>query len=131
VLVNNVVFDFEERAAYEIVVRVEDGIGGVMEEVITIAIIDVEPEEVEIISGFTPDNDRMNDTWEIPGLVSYPRCIVEVYNSWGQQVFFSRGYRKSWDGTYKNEAVPVGTYYYIIDLDNGQPPITGNIAVMR
>ena len=131
VLVSNEVFDFEEREEFEIVVRVEDGNGGVVEEVITIVVIDVEPEEIEVISGFTPDNDRMNDTWEIPGLVSYPRCTVAVYNSWGQQVFFSRGYQRPWDGTYKNKDVLVGTYYYIIDLDNGQPSLTGNIAVMR
>ncbi len=130
-MISEVVFDFEESTTYEIHVRAEDGNGGVIEEVITIAVIDVEPEEIEIISGFTPDNDRMNDTWEIPGLVSYPRCTVAVYNSWGQQVFFSRGYQRPWDGTYKNNDVPVGTYYYIIDLDNGEPPITGDITVMR
>lgn len=130
-LTSNSIFDFEEKGEYEIVVRVDDGNEGILEERITIFVLDVEPEEIEIVSGFTPDHDRMNDTWEIPGLSSYPRCTVAVYNSWGQQVFFSRGYAKPWDGTYQNRDVPVGTYYYVIEIDNGQPSITGNIAVMR
>ncbi len=130
-LKTNAEFDFEEKSEYEIRIRVEDEKGDSLEESFTILVIDVEPEEVAVISGFTPDNDRVNDTWEIPGLGGYPDCTVEVYNSWGQRVFFSNGYQQPWDGTFKNTDVPVGTYYYIIDLNNGEPPITGDITVMR
>jgi gliding motility-associated-like protein len=129
--VTNTVFDFEEKSEYEIRIRVEDASGEAFDEVFTISVIDIEPEEIAVISGFTPDNDRMNDTWEIPGLASYPECTVEVYNSWGHRIFFSKGYQQSWDGTYENRDIPVGTYYYIIDLKNGEPPITGDITVMR
>jgi gliding motility-associated-like protein len=44
---------------------------------------------------------------------------VEVYNQWGQQLFFSKGYADPWDGTYQDELVPDGTYFYVITLNAG------------
>ncbi|RYY28048.1 MAG: PKD domain-containing protein [Sphingobacteriaceae bacterium] len=64
---------------------------------------------------FTPNNDSVNDTWNIKYLDSYPDCTVEIYNRFGQQVFYSLGYPVAWDGRYKGEALPVGVYYYIIN----------------
>ena len=58
---------------------------------------------------------------------------VEVYNRWGAQVFSSKGYtsEKRWDGTYKGKDVPIGTYYYVIRLNDGSKPITGHVTIVR
>lgn len=80
---------------------------------------------------FTPNGDGINDTWKIPALESYPGNTVEVYNRYGQVIFSSRGYSIPWDGTYKDKAVPSGTYYYIIDPKNGRSPIKGFVDVVR
>ncbi len=80
---------------------------------------------------FSPNGDTVNDKWEIPGLVTYPGCVVSVYTRNGQMVFTSIGYGKQWDGTYNGKQVPDGTYYYTIDLKNGDPMMSGYVMVVR
>lgn len=80
---------------------------------------------------FTPNADGINDTWNILNIDEYPGCTVNIYNRWGQSVFSSIGYGKSWDGKYRGVVLPVSTYYYIIDLKNGSKPYSGNITIVR
>ncbi|HMG67543.1 MAG TPA: PKD domain-containing protein, partial [Chitinophagaceae bacterium] len=80
---------------------------------------------------FSPNHDGVHDTWEIPYLGSYPGCIVDVYNRYGQLIHHSVGYDKPWDGTVNGRVVPVGTYYYIIDPKNGRQKMSGYVDVIR
>jgi gliding motility-associated-like protein len=88
-------------------------------------------EKITIPNTFSPNNDGINDYFDIKNLVTYPDCSVLIYNRYGQQVFQSTGYPKPWDGTNNGSPVPVGTYYYIIDLKDGQPKIAGWVLVVR
>jgi gliding motility-associated-like protein len=89
----------------------------------------------KIYTGFTPNGDGVNDTWVIPHAFEYGDKIeIQVFNRWGQRLFYRRGYGGSneWDGTYKGKPVPVGTYYYIITLDDGKSePFTGTVTIIR
>ena len=76
---------------------------------------------IQIGGVFTPNGDGPNDTWEIPGIENYPDATVEIFNRWGQQIFYSNGYNSPWNGTYNNERLPTGDYFYIIDLGDGNP----------
>jgi gliding motility-associated-like protein len=80
---------------------------------------------------FSPNGDGINDTWIIPGLETYPESIVSVYNRTGQLVFRTRSVDKIWDGMYNGKPVPVGTYYYVIDLAVSRPPVSGWVLVVR
>ena len=82
-------------------------------------------------TGITPNGDGINDTWKINGLANCADCLVEVYNRWGQRVFSSTGYEQEWDGTYNNELLPAGTYYYVVDFKNGKPASKGAITIMK
>ena len=90
-----------------------------------------------IPTAFTPNNDNQNDRWEIVGLDSkYPTNSVRIFNRWGELLFESLEGKYSnneWDGTYKGEALPVGSYYYIIELakDNSNEPINGTVSIIR
>lgn len=87
-----------------------------------------------IYSGFTPNNgDDINNFWDIDYTEYYPGIIVMVFNRWGKQIFSSEGYsdEQRWDGTYNGKDVPTGTYYYIIDLGDGSPPISGTVTILR
>ena len=68
-----------------------------------------------ISNAFTPNGDRLNDFWIIKGIEDLPECEVSVYNSWGELIFYSKGYTTSWDGKYKGKEVPGGMYLYSIN----------------
>jgi len=86
---------------------------------------------LKIPNTFTPNDDGINDTWNIANIDSYPGCTVNIYTRWGQNVFSSVGYGKSWDGRYKGTLLPVSTYYYIIDLKNDSRPYSGSVTIIR
>jgi gliding motility-associated-like protein len=87
-----------------------------------------------VYSGFTPNGDGDNDVWNLPFVSEYPSAVVRVYNRWGELIFESEnGYPNPWDGKHEGADVPVGTYYYVIELNDGAfpEPISGPITIMR
>jgi gliding motility-associated-like protein len=98
--------------------------------------VNVIPCNLIIPSAFTPNNDGDNDVWSIYGLDSqYPENIVRVYNRWGELLYESLPgtyTSKPWDGKYKEASLPVGSYYYVIDLSNGadQEPLNGIVSII-
>jgi gliding motility-associated-like protein len=87
--------------------------------------------EVKVPNAFSPNNDGINDKWEIQYLESYPGCTIDVFNRYGQTVFHSTGYNKPWDGTYNGTPLPVATYYWVINPKNGRQAITGSVTIIR
>jgi gliding motility-associated-like protein len=85
----------------------------------------------EIPNVFTPNNDGINDTWQIKSLAGYADCDVEIFNRYGQLVYRSTGYNKPWDGTVNGKPVPAATYYYIINLKFGLKPFSGFVDIVR
>lgn len=88
-------------------------------------------QNIFIPNTFTPNGDGINDNWVIKSLENYPNCTVAIYNRWGEKLYSSIGYPIPWDGTYKGANLPVGTYYYIINLKTGVNPISGWVAIVK
>jgi gliding motility-associated-like protein len=80
---------------------------------------------------FTPNADGVNDLWELPFLTRYPNCTVNIYNRYGSIIHQSTGYPTPWDGTFKGQPLPAGTYYYVIKLSNNMKPLSGPITILR
>jgi gliding motility-associated-like protein len=80
---------------------------------------------------FSPNGDGINDTWKIKYLGTYPDAIVDVFNRYGQLVFHSIGYNTEWDGKYNGVDLPLGTYFYIIKLNQQKIPLNGSITILR
>ncbi|RZM13423.1 MAG: gliding motility-associated C-terminal domain-containing protein, partial [Pedobacter sp.] len=80
---------------------------------------------------FSPNGDGINDRWVIPNLESYPGCVIQLFNRYGQQVYRIVNYTTPWDGRINGKDAPVGTYYYIIDPKNGRKPMTGYVDIIR
>ena len=82
-------------------------------------------EECNIIipTAFTPDNDMVNDIWELENIDNiYPNNKVFIYNRWGNQIFESEkgAYsQRPWDGRFNGNALPVASYYYIVVFNDG------------
>lgn len=106
---------------------------GISKDTLVVAISDCSGFQADIPNLFTPNSDGKNDVFVIPNLsVLYPECSVKIYNRWGGLVFESEGYTLSWDGTYKGENVPMGTYFYHIELnDASSTELNGAISIIR
>lgn len=89
--------------------------------------------EIKIPNGFSPNGDGKNDQWIIDNITQFPDCIVEVYNRWGELLFYSTGYTTPFDGRFQGKDLPVGTYYYIINLNHPAytKPYTGPLTIFR
>jgi gliding motility-associated-like protein len=88
--------------------------------------------KIKLVNTFTPNNDGINDTWEIKGLEEYKNCQVEIFNRWGAKVFSSTGYPQPWNGlSATGEELPVATYYYIIYLNKEEAPVAGSVTIVR
>jgi gliding motility-associated-like protein len=75
----------------------------------------------KIPGAFSPNGDGVNDSWAIKGLQNDPQCKVLVFNRNGAMVFESNtGYTRPWDGRYQGRDLPVGVYFYLLNLSNGQ-----------
>jgi gliding motility-associated-like protein len=113
---------------YQVVVT--DSNGCIGSDEITIQLIP----EISYPSGFSPNKDGINDKWTIDQIDQYPNCVVEIYNRWGVLLFQSpAGYPEEWDGRKNSKELPIGTYYYIIELNDPKfkNPITGPITIIR
>ncbi|WP_299759247.1 gliding motility-associated C-terminal domain-containing protein [uncultured Pontibacter sp.] len=86
---------------------------------------------VDIPNTFTPNQDGINDTWEIENIDKYSNCKVQIFNQWGNVVFSSEGYKQPWDGRQNGNPLPMATYYYIIKLDQNEKPLTGSVTIVK
>ena len=88
-------------------------------------------EDLTIFSGFSPNDDGVNDTFIILGLESLPGNRLMVFNRWGNQVYDSVSeYDNQWDGSWEGKDLPDGTYFYIFDMGDGEK-VSGYLQINR
>jgi gliding motility-associated-like protein len=86
----------------------------------------------DMMNVFTPNGDGVNDTWFVRNLDLYPNAKIEVFDRWGRLVFHKNGgYENDWTGKWKGNPLPMDSYYYIIDLKNGEEPLQGTVTIVR
>ena len=85
-----------------------------------------------IPNAISPNDDLINDVWNIGMIELYPQMEIKIFNRWGEALWRSeKGYPKPWDGKSKGTELPIDSYHYIIDLHNGSKPIVGNVTIVR
>lgn len=87
-----------------------------------------------IPTAISPNADEANDEWLITGLDNYDYSIVRVYNRWGNIVFESENNIIVWDGTRNGKPLPIGTYYYVIEVSaivESKTSFAGHVTLMR
>ena len=83
-----------------------------------------------IMTLFTPNGDGYNDFWVINGMKSLGTCSVQVFDSWGSQVYSKDDYQNTWDGHSDNGELPSGPYYFVVRFANGQL-FKGTVNILR
>ena len=71
--------------------------------------------ELDIPNTFTPNNDGVNDTWQISGIEAFPKAEISVFDRYGHNVYQSVGYSSPFDGRKNGRPLAAGAYYYVID----------------
>ncbi|MBA3705983.1 MAG: gliding motility-associated C-terminal domain-containing protein, partial [Bacteroidetes bacterium] len=123
----NPIADPKITTTYKVIVTSAQGCTSIDSVVVTVT------PTIVFTNGITPNGDGTNDEWIIDNIDQFPDCMVEVYNRWGELLFQSEGYQEKWNGSFKGKPLPIGTYYYIINLNDPLFPdaFTGPITILR
>ncbi len=125
------------NGTYTITQVVSDNYGCKDTAVAFIKILNVSNEIAQLIpNAISPNGDGKNDVWRLDFInVYYPDAEIEIFNRWGERIFYSRGYNNVWDGSYNGDPLPVGTYYYVINLHDKDPSkqsiFKGSILILK
>lgn len=87
--------------------------------------------KVEIPNTFTPNGDGVNDRWLIPSIEGYDKVKLRVVNRYGQLVFETTDAKQTWDGKADGKALPAGTYYYTLYINDDKKGYSGWVLLAR
>ncbi len=86
-----------------------------------------------IPGAFSPNNDGINDSFEVKGVISSAYEIT-IFNHWGTAIFYSNDPAINWDGNVKGSKSVPGTYVYRIryrDVSGENLTKEGAVVLMR
>ena len=84
-------------------------------------------------NAFSPNQHELNDQFEVHGL-GIKEYHLTIYNRWGEKVYETHDLGPAWDGTYKGEPAPEGTYLYSIQATGTEGDILneqGTLELVR
>ncbi len=91
-----------------------------------------------IYNEFSPNADGINDVFYIECIDEYPNNLLQIFNRWGTKVFERRNYSNDWSGISEakttiqtEEKLPVGTYFYLLELGDGNPMKSGWLYISK
>jgi gliding motility-associated-like protein len=107
-------------------------------------LFEVEPTPIYPEKYFTPNDDGVNETWNIENLNMYPAYIVEIFDRYGKRLFvqrvgsFNTGGNTvdgdeftGWDGMYNGHPMPSDDYWYLITVEEIRKQYTGHFTLKR
>jgi gliding motility-associated-like protein len=97
--------------------------------------------DVKVYNGVSPNNDGMNDFFKITCLEHFPQNLVRIYNRAGVMVWEQEGYdiftEKRFEGisnrglSILGTELPIGTYFYVIEKNDGSKAKVGYLELKR
>lgn len=89
-------------------------------------------ENIWVPTAISPNQDptHANETWQIRGLRGYKEYTVNVYNRYGNVVHHQKYPYDPWDGMRNGVPMPVGTYYWVIEV-KGLDNYSGTLTIIR
>ena len=84
---------------------------------------------------FTPNDDGQNDTWQVVLGPDEQLASLRIYDQLGRVVFATSNSNTSWDGTFQNQPLPQGAYYFSLTTTTNNSSqsrsTTGSVALIR
>ena len=130
---NGELIDYEESDIQKLTVQVTDNGASNLtaEAVITIEIYDVIETTLQYTNYISPNGDGHNDYWVIENAYLYADCSVMIYDGNGNIILDRKGYDNGWNGIYKGDELPSGTYFFIINCGDENMLYKGFITLIR
>jgi gliding motility-associated-like protein len=66
-------------------------------------------------TAFTPNGDNLNDIFNVYGQY-IEEFEMDIYNRWGELMFTTSQIDEGWDGKYKGNTMPEGTYTFVAKI---------------
>jgi gliding motility-associated-like protein len=90
---------------------------------------------IGVPNAFTPNNDGRNDFFRPHNALKADNYSFQVFNRWGQQVFYSRNWKDKWDGRINGALQGTGVYVWMLSYthrDTGKPVFQkGTVTLIR
>jgi gliding motility-associated-like protein len=80
---------------------------------------------------FSPNNDGINDLWEINDMKNFPNSSASIYDRYGKLIIILNASKYSWDGNFNNNPLPADDYWFRLKLDNSKPEVKGHFSLKR
>lgn len=66
-------------------------------------------------TGFTPNGDNLNDLFNVFGqyIIDFE---MNIFNRWGELLYTTADLEQGWDGTFRGNPMPEGTYTFVADI---------------
>jgi gliding motility-associated-like protein len=103
----------------------------------TVKFLDIKDDlNVFIPNTFTPNNDGINDLFQVKGIGFKPESfLLDIYDRGGHIVFSTKDQAKGWDGYVKGQIAQEGTYIYKLRLigqnGEGRKEYTGYVNLLK
>ncbi|GAB2626394.1 hypothetical protein GCM10026987_24530 [Belliella aquatica] len=121
----------EGRTTFKVVVRVIDRDFNMLEKVFIIERSRKSVSSIEVFNAFTPEGDGKNDTWGVLDLRYYRGVRIQVFDRGGERLFYTENPDIRWDGTFNGKELPVGTYYWTIEVGETGEVRKGMLNLLR
>ena len=84
----------------------------------------------------TPNGDGINDTWNIKNIESVENVEIHIFNRWGDSIYRTTttgtnyaNNTEQWDGRFNGKDLPLGTYVYLLIVDDKE--YNGTVTIVR
>lgn len=109
-----ITYTFTKSGTYNITVFSENELCASETQSYEVRVIECRISSIYVPNSFTPNKDRLNDTWyPVPNNIK--DMTVSVYTRWGGLVYKTNDPELEWDGTFGGMESPVGVYVYYIE----------------
>lgn len=128
--------DYEKQNVYRLKVVVADGnllkLTDTAEIEIKVSDIIELKQALPANNYLSPNNDGVNDLFEIDNVSLYADYSLTIFTESGQEVFkVENNYQNNWDATYDGKTLSVGVYYYVFRNSNNSDTFKGSINIIR
>lgn len=92
----------------------------------SIKVFDECPPRLFVADAFTPNGDNRNETFKV--YYAYVKNFkMWIFNRWGEVIYYTEDQNNGWDGFYRDNEIPAGTYPWLIQYDSAYDKFGTNI----